>query len=111
MSGDRALDTLREAVRISPENVPLRRHLAESLLAQGRAGAAEAEFREALTLAPDDLHLKVGLANAFIQQGKNNLAVVILEAVATKRDAPPLANVLYARLLAAAGEVEEAVKQ
>jgi AAA+ superfamily predicted ATPase len=111
VSGDRALDTLREAVRLSPENVPLRRHLAETLLAQGRAGAAEAEFREALTLAPDDLHLKVGLANAFIQQGKNNLAVVILEAVAKRHDAPPLANVLYARLLAAAGEVEEAVQQ
>lgn len=111
MSLDKALETLREAVRLSPENIPLRRHLAESLLAQGRPELAEAEFREALTLAPDDVHLKVGLANAFVQQGKNNLAVVILEAVAKQPLAPPLAFVLYARLLASAGEVEEAVRQ
>jgi SpoVK/Ycf46/Vps4 family AAA+-type ATPase len=111
VNGDRALETLREAVRLSPENVPLRRHLAESLLAQGRPGLAEAEFREALALAPDDPYLKVGLANAFLQQGKNNLAVVILEALAKRPDSPALAFVLYARLLASAGEVEEAVRQ
>jgi transitional endoplasmic reticulum ATPase len=111
VNGDRALETLREAVRLSPENIPLRRHLAESLLAQGRAGLAEAEFREALGLAPDDVHLKVGLANAFLQQGKTNLAVVILEALVKRSDTPPAAFVLYARLLASAGEIEEAVRQ
>jgi transitional endoplasmic reticulum ATPase len=111
LTGDRALESLREAVRLSPENIPLRRHLAETLLAQGRPGLAEAEFREALTLAPENAHLKVGLANAFLQQGKSNLAVVILEALVKRVDAPPLTFVLYARLLASAGEVEEAVRQ
>jgi transitional endoplasmic reticulum ATPase len=111
VSGDRGLETLREAVRLSPENIPLRRHLAESLLAQGRPDLAEAEFRDALTLAPEDVHVKVGLANAFLQQGKNSLAVVILEALAKHPTTPPLAFVLYARLLASAGEVDEAVRQ
>ena len=111
MSGDRALETLREAVRLSPENIPLRRHLAESLLAQGRPDLAEAEFRDALTLAPDDANLKVGLANAFIQQGKNDLAIVILEDVTRRPNPPALAFVLFARLLSHAGEVEEAVRQ
>jgi SpoVK/Ycf46/Vps4 family AAA+-type ATPase len=111
VSGDRGLETLREAVRLSPENIPLRRHLAESLLAQGRPELAETEFRDALTLAPEDVHLKVGLANAFLQQGKNSLAVVILEALSKHPTTPPLAFVLYARLLASAGEVDEAVRQ
>ncbi len=111
MNGDRALETLREAVRLSPENIPLRRHLAESLLGQGRPDLAEAEFREALALAPEDADLKVGLAGAFIQQGKNSLAAVILEDVARRPDTPPRASVLYARLLFAAGEVEESVRQ
>jgi transitional endoplasmic reticulum ATPase len=111
VTGDRALETLREAVRLSPENIPLRRHLAESLLAHGRPELAEAEFRDALTLAPEDVHLKVGLANAFLQQGKKDLAVVILEAIAKRPDAPALAFVLLARLLFSAGEVQEAVKQ
>lgn len=111
MSGDRVLETLREAVRLSPENIPLRRHLAESLLGLGRADLAEAEFREALALAPDDVTLKVGLAGAFLHQGKNTLAVVILEDVARRPDAPGRAHILYARLLFHAGDVREAVKQ
>jgi transitional endoplasmic reticulum ATPase len=111
VSGDRALETLREAVRLSPENVPLRRHLAESLLAQGRPELAEAEFRGALSLAPEDAQLKVGLANAFVQQGKKDLALVILEDLVKRPDAPALAFVLLARLLSHAGEIEEAVRQ
>ena len=109
MNGDRAIETLREALRLSPENVPLRRHLAETLLGSGRPDLAEAEFREALSLAPDDTALKVGLAGAFIQQGKHNLAVVLLEDVTRRFDAPARAFVLYARMLFRAGDVEEAV--
>ena len=111
MNGDRAIETLREALRLSPDNLPLRRHLAESLLGLGRPELAEAEFREALTLAPDDVHLKVGLANAFIQQGKNSHALVILEDATKRKDAPARAFVGYARLLFHAGEVAEAVRQ
>ncbi|WP_422925554.1 AAA family ATPase [Singulisphaera sp. PoT] len=111
MTGDRALETLREAIRLSPDNVPLRRHLAESLLAQGRPELAETEFREALTLAPDNALLKVGLANSFIQQGKKSLAVVILEDVAKRPDAPAQAFILFAKVLSHAGEIEEAVRQ
>ena len=48
-----AFDALFEAVRVSPDNVPLRRHLADSLLAANRVGEAEAEYRAALKLAPD----------------------------------------------------------
>jgi transitional endoplasmic reticulum ATPase len=110
VTGDQALETLREAVQLSPENIPLRRHLADSLLSMGRADLAEVEFREALSLAPEDPALKVGLANAFIQQGKKTLAVVILEDVSKRPDAPAKAFVLYARLLFHAGEVQEAVR-
>src|SRR5437588_864282 len=53
VTDDRAIESLREALRLSPENVPLRRHLAESLLGRGRPDLAEAEFREALARAPD----------------------------------------------------------
>ena len=111
MNGDRAIETLREALRLSPENVPLRRHLAETLLAQGRPELAEAEFREALALAADDSGLKIGLANAFIQQGKHSLAAVLLEDLTRRPQAPARAFILHARLLAHGGDVEEAVKQ
>ena len=111
MTGDRALEALREALRLSPENVPLRRHLAESLLGLGRPEEAEAEYREALGQAPEDAQLKVGLANAFAQQGKNTHALVILEDVTKRPDAPAQAFVVLARLLFRAGDVAESVKQ
>ena len=44
MSDDDTLDGLRDALRVSPNNVPLRRHLASSLLARG--DHQEAEDRE-----------------------------------------------------------------
>jgi SpoVK/Ycf46/Vps4 family AAA+-type ATPase len=110
VTGERAIEALREALRLSPDNIPLRRHLAESLLGMGRPDQAESAFREALALAPDDVGLKVGLANAFAQQGKNTLALVILEDVTKRPDAPPQASVIYARLLLHAGDVEQAVR-
>jgi transitional endoplasmic reticulum ATPase len=107
--GDRSLDDLREALRVLPDNVPLRRLLAEGLLNLGRPEEAEAEFRLGLTHAPDDLALKLGLANAFVQQGKAKYALLVLEEVVKRPDAPGRAFVMLAKLLARAGQVGEAV--
>ncbi|MDB6111923.1 MAG: hypothetical protein JWR69_3673, partial [Pedosphaera sp.] len=38
---DEALQALREALRSSPDNLPLRQHLADTLLGRGRAEEAE----------------------------------------------------------------------
>ncbi len=111
MTGDRAIESLREALRFSPENLPLRRHLAESLLGVGRFDEAEAEFREALAQAPDDPSLKLGLAQAFAQQGKPAMALVLLEDVTKRPDAPARAFVIHARILFQSGDVDEAVRQ
>lgn len=108
MTGEQTLQALREALRLSPENLPLRRHLAESLLSFGRPEEAEAEFRSALNLAPEDVGLKVGLANAFARQDKTTHALVILEDAVKHPDAPALAFVSLARLLARGGELDEA---
>ena len=73
-SPDDTLRLLREAVRVSPRNVPLRQHLARTLVSLARFAEAEAEFREILAMAPDDVELKVDLANAYFQQEKNSQA-------------------------------------
>ena len=108
---DQAVNTLREALRVSPDNVPLRRHLAETLAGMGRHGEAEQEYRQALSLAPDDLGLKVGLSRAFYEQGKNSQSLVLVEDLLKRSDTPAAAYVLYTRLLLRAGEVERAVRQ
>ncbi|MBC6951874.1 cell division protein, partial [candidate division KSB1 bacterium] len=48
------IQALREAVKQSPDNVPLRMHLADTLLDSDRPGEAEKEYRAALALAPED---------------------------------------------------------
>ncbi len=105
------LSGLREALALSPDNLPLRQHLAESLLGTGQPEQAEAEYREALSRAPDSMPLKIGLARAFMAQEKNSAALVILEALVAERNAPGKAHVLYAQLLFRRGEVQTAVAQ
>jgi transitional endoplasmic reticulum ATPase len=109
--GDQTILALREALKLSPENAPLRLHLAETLLGLGRFEEAEVEYRDALARWPEDARLKTGLASAFYQQGKHSHAHVIVEDLVKRRDAPAAACLLYARLLLRAGEVERAVAQ
>jgi len=109
--GDEAVNALREALKLSPDNLPLRLHLAETLAGAGRYDDAEKEYRHALSQAPDDSRPKLGLATSFYQQGKNSAALVIVEDLIKAPDAPGRVHLLYARLLLRAGDVERAVRQ
>lgn len=105
------LAALREALRLSPNNIPLRQHLADSLLQSGRADEAETEYREALALAPNSASLKLGLARAYFRLGKNSHALVVVEDIVKNPGAPATAFVLHARLLAGIGEVRQAIDE
>ena len=102
---------LREAVRLSPDNVPLRIALADALLGLGLSDEAVDEFRAALKQRPDDPELKLGLARAFQADGKTSQALVVVEDLVKSRTAPGRAHVFYARLLAGIGEIDEAVRR
>ncbi len=106
---DDALQALREALKVSPNNIALRQHFAETLLGHGQAEEAEKEFREALSQAPNSLYLKLGLARAFYQQGKHSHALVIVEDLTKNPNAPARSFLLHAKLLAGIGEIEKAV--
>jgi SpoVK/Ycf46/Vps4 family AAA+-type ATPase len=106
-----SLSALRDALRVSPDNVPLRLHLADTLLGQGRAVEAEKEYRHALTLAPDDRRLKLGLARAFYRQSKYSQALVIIESLMKRPDTPAGAYLLSAELLLRSGDVSRAAAQ
>ena len=111
MRSEREIESLREALRHSPENVPLRRHLAELLMGSGRAAEAETEWRSALSLDPDNVDLKCGLAESFLDQGKRQEALVVIEDLVRRPDVPGRAYVIHARMLYRAGQVERAARQ
>jgi len=83
-----AVASLREALKVSPNNLPLREHLARTLLGLGRFQEAEQEFRQALALSPNNDKLKIGLAQAFVQQGKTSESLVVLESIVKNSDCP-----------------------
>lgn len=102
------LQQLRDAIKASPENIPLRKLYANALLKEGRAEEAEVEFKEALRLSPSDADLKTGLAAAFFENGKTSVALVLLEEI-TATDRPPAkAWLLYAKVLLKVGAADGA---
>lgn len=108
---DDTIDPLREALRHSPDNLPLRRHLAETLMSLGRAEEAEEEYKEALSRDRDNAELKIGLARAFQQQGKTSHALVIVEELVARRDTPAAAYLLHSRILFQQGDVDFAITE
>jgi AAA+ superfamily predicted ATPase len=74
------LDSLREAVRVSPDNIPLLCLFAETCLNEFHADEAVQTFQQVLTREPKHAEARVGLARALHQTGKTSEAVVRLEA-------------------------------
>ncbi|OGW47339.1 MAG: hypothetical protein A2078_09350 [Nitrospirae bacterium GWC2_57_9] len=109
-NGNDSLKALREAVRVSPENLPLRKYFADALLNEGVLDEAEKEYRAILLLAPEDLEIKTGLADVLIRNRNLSTAMVILEELAVLPDAPSRAHMLLARLLLRKGERARAAR-
>lgn len=69
-ASDDVISGLREALRVSPNNLPLRQTLADLLAGNGRYEEAEAKYRNALGRSPENPKLKTGPATAFFRQTK-----------------------------------------
>jgi AAA+ superfamily predicted ATPase len=104
---DDTLAPLREALAVSPTNVPLRLHLGDSLAAAGRAEEAEAVLKDGLARTPNDARLKLALARLYLRQGRYSAGIVICEDLA-RDDGPPGAFVLLAKLLLRSGDADRA---
>jgi AAA+ superfamily predicted ATPase len=102
------LRALRAALLVSPDNLPLRQHLANTLMELRRFEEAEQEYRLALSLMPENQLLQINLAAAFYYQGKNSQALALVETLLKSPEPPALAHLLYARLLLHAGDAANA---
>jgi len=101
------IETLRQAVSLSPKNAPLRRHLGDLLSAAGRHEEALEEYREALALEPSD-ELRLTLARAFLAVGRTGEAAVLVDVVLEVGPPPAAALVLKSRLLLNEGDLDGA---
>lgn len=96
---ENSLDDLIEAARVSPDNLPLRKLLAEQLLQANRPDEAELHLLAALKLSSGKAELKLSLARTYRAQGKTSQAIVVLEELVQQASTLPQADLLYARLL------------
>ncbi|WP_372721777.1 AAA family ATPase [Novipirellula sp.] len=108
---DDAIRGLREALKVSPDNLPLRIHLAQTLSNYGRFDEAVTEYRSALSLSPENAEVKFGLASAYLSLDEQSKAMVILEDLCRSAAAPAKAFVVFAKLLLGEGKVRDAVIQ
>jgi transitional endoplasmic reticulum ATPase len=76
---DELIQNLREALKLSPQNIPLRLTLAEALLNNKLIQEAEAEYKVVLEAEPQNIQAKAGLAKIYFAQEKYSTAIVILE--------------------------------
>ena len=104
-----AIDNLREALKFSPDNIPLRLHLAESLLNINRLEEAEKEYKAVLALQ-DNVIARFGLATTYFKQGQYATCSVILED-SLKNDPDNISLlVLYAKTLLREGFYKQATE-
>jgi len=106
--GEETIRSLREALKHSPDNVPLREHLASTLASYGHLEEAEREYRDTIARAPNAPGPKLGLAKVYFQQNKTSQAAVVLEGLMKSQTAPAAARLLYARVLLRSGDADRA---
>ena len=96
---DETFRALREALSVSPDNIALRRHLAELLVSAGKLNEAVTEYRQALGISPRDDSLRLPLAKLYMDLGNDSAASVIVEEILKLRSPPPAAYLVYAQVL------------
>ncbi len=106
---DNTIDSLREALKHSPDNIPLRQLLADTLLTLNRLDEAETEFSTLLKIT-NDYKAKVGLATVFYKKGSYSTCNVILEEVIEKGTNEISVFTLYAKGLLKEQSVAKAIE-
>jgi transitional endoplasmic reticulum ATPase len=99
---------LQEAVQFSPENVPLRMHLAQVLLQDFEYVQAEEQYRKVLELSPENTAAELGLARTFYHQQKYSAAIVVLEQLEQHEGDHFDALLLHCRILVKENSLEAA---
>ncbi len=100
--------SLGDALKLSPENILLRKLYAQRLSAIGRHEDAEREWLAALQRHPDDFELRLELARTYRASSKRSHALALLENLVKRDRGAAPALVLQAQILLESGELDAA---
>ncbi len=102
------IKSLKDALKFSPKNVPLRLHLAETYLKMNLLEDAEKEFISALALESTKTG-KFGLARVYFKKKDYSTCNVILEELIEDKTTNVNVLVLYSKALLKEGDITKAI--
>ncbi len=73
------IEQLKEALQISPNNLPLRLHLADVLLKENELSEASEQFSEILRRQNGNIKALTGLSEVYFRQQKYSAAIILFE--------------------------------
>ena len=106
---EQSIAHLKEALQFSPENIPLRLHLADTLYKMERLEEAEQEYQEVIRLGAGNQG-KLGLAQVYFKKADYGTCNVILEELLEVDPDNLETRVLYTRALMKEGAKDQAVE-
>jgi transitional endoplasmic reticulum ATPase len=102
------IKSLQEALQVSPDNIPLRLHLAEVLLREKLYAESAEQYREVLQRSYGNAKARLGLAEAYFYQQKYSAAIIIFEELYP--DLPSDAMVFFVKCLIKEHSLQQAVE-
>lgn len=108
MNHNQEIESLKEAIENSPDNLPLRVMLGNKFLTYGRLEEAETEFQTVLNYDSSYVKAKEGLAEVYFRRGRYSAVIVICEELISRNKAGERMLLLGAKSLLRENSIEQA---
>jgi transitional endoplasmic reticulum ATPase len=105
-----AIEQLKEAISFSPENIPLRLHLAEMMIKEHLLNDAAEQYNEVLKRSYGNVKARKGLASVYYRQKKYSTAIIVFEELFKEEVLSWDEMVLFVRSLVKEESFDEAVE-
>lgn len=106
-----AIKNLQEALKVSPDNIPLRIYLSQILMSERQYNEAETQYKTLLEYDPNNFEAKKGLAKACYEQNKFSMAYVLLEEICKTETIEAEYHLMFAKILFRDGQKNDAQNQ
>lgn len=102
------IESLKEALENSPDNIPLRLMLADKYFHLNQIETSELEYQTVLDMDKNNIRAKEGLAEIYFRRGKYSAVIVIVEELINRQKVTERMLVICAKSLVRQKSLEEA---